>query len=33
MEYLIIIYGDVDGDGKKINSIDLLVLQKAYTTN
>ena len=32
MEYLIIIYGDVDGDGK-INSIDLLVLQKAYTTN
>ena len=27
MEYLIIIYGDVDGDGK-INSIDLLVLQR-----
>ena len=27
MEYYIIIYGDVNGDGK-INSLDLLVLQR-----
>ena len=27
MEYKVVIYGDVNGDGK-INSIDLLVLQR-----